>query len=305
MEIRDIRFFCLTAEMEHVTKAAEKLGVAQPFLTKIIGQLEKEIGVSLFDNIGRKIKLNQYGEVFYGHAKKILIEMDNLRDDMDSMIERESRKVTVLTNTETLFPDLVIEYQKLHPELIFSMSYAPRDEMIEALRTGAADFAVCSPPLVGEGAKGIETDIVFQEHACALLPPGHPMLSRKCVSFEDMADTGLIAMMPGSAMRANLDPYLESIGLKPNIVCETNDYNLIIKYVMSGMGYAVIPRSLFFSIPAIRDYCVGSAYDDTIGQIGISRCSLQNDANASSDFLPFVKEYVERNIQQYFTEFGR
>ena len=51
MDIRDLRFFCLTAEMEHVTKAAEKLGVSQPFLTRVISNLEKEIGLSLFDNV--------------------------------------------------------------------------------------------------------------------------------------------------------------------------------------------------------------------------------------------------------------
>ena len=147
MEIRDIRFFCLTAEMEHVTKAAEKLGVAQPFLTKIIGQLEREVGVPLFDNIGRKIKLNKYGEVFYSHAKKILVEMDNLRDDMDTMIERQSRRIRVLTNTETLFPEMVIEYQKRNPNAILSIEYATREEMVEALRTGETDFAVCSPPI--------------------------------------------------------------------------------------------------------------------------------------------------------------
>lgn len=305
MEIRDIRFFCLTAEMEHVTKAAEKLGVAQPFLTKIIGQLEREVGVPLFDNIGRKIKLNKYGELFYSHAKKILIEMDNLRDDMDSLIERQSRRVRVLTNTEMLFPDLVIEYQKLHPELIFSMAYATKDEMLEALRTGEADFLVCSPPIPTDKTKGILTDVVFQEHACALLPPGHPMLSRSRISFEDMADTPLITTAPGSALRSNLDPYLEALGIHPEIVCETNDYNLIKNYVMSGMGYAIIPRSLFFSIPSIREYCVGSAYSDTLGEIGISCSTIQNDANASSDFIPFVKDYVEKNLKQYFSEFTK
>ncbi len=305
MELRDIRFFCLTAEMEHVTRAAEKLGVAQPFLTKIIGQLEKEVGVPLFDNIGRKIKLNRFGEIFYGHAKKIMLELDNLRDDMDNIIERQSRKITVMTNTERLFPELVIEYKKAHPDIVLSISYANREDMINALRTGEADFAVCSPPIFEDSAKGIYTEVVFEEHACAMLPPGHPMLSRKRVTFEDMEGTDLIATSPGSALRANLDPYLESIGLHPNIVCETNDYSLIVKYVMSGMGYAVIPRTLFFSMPEIRDFCVGSAYSDTIGQVGISRSVMQNDVNASLDFIPFVKEYVEKNINQYFTEFGR
>ena len=303
MEIRDIRFFCLTAEMEHVTKAAEKLGVAQPFLTKIIGQLEREVGVPLFDNIGRKIKLNKYGEVFYSHAKKILVEMDNLRDDMDTMIERQSRRIRVLTNTETLFPEMVIEYQKRNPNAILSIEYATREEMVEALRTGETDFAVCSPPISDESAKGIITDVVFEEHACAMLPPGHPMLSKKHLLFSDMEGTDLITTAPGSALRANLDPYMESINFHPNIVCETNDYSLIIKYVLSGMGFAIIPRSLFFSIPSIREYCVASAYKDTLGQIGISRAAIISEAAASKDFIPFIREYVERNTKLHFSDF--
>ena len=302
MEIRDIRFFCMTAEMEHVTKAAEKLGVAQPFLTKIIGQLEKEIGVPLFDNVGRKIKLNQYGEVFYGHAKKILVEMDNLRDDMDSMLENNSRKIRVMTNAESLYPDFTVAFQKAHPDVLLSIIYATREEMLEALRTGAADFAVSSPPLPPE--KGISSDVVFEEHAVALLPPGHPMLGKRRLRFEDMVGTDLITTLPGSALRLSLDPYMESIGYHPNIVCESNDYAIIIKYVMSGMGFAIIPRSLYFSMPSIREYCVGSGYGDTHNQIGVSRAAILNEsiASAAADFLPFVKAYVDKYTDLYFSE---
>ena len=302
MEIRDLRFFCLTAEMEHVTKAAEKLGVAQPFLTKIIGQLEKEVGIRLFDNVGRRIKLNKYGEVFYSHAKKILVELDNLRDDMERMADRQSRTIRLLTNTESLYPEMVLEYQKLHPETVLSMSYAARDEMISALRTGDTDFAVCSPPIGEDPARGIKTELVFKEHACAMLPPGHPMLSKKMVSFDDMAGTDLITTTPDSALRMNLTPNMEKYNYHPNIVCETNDFHLIIEYVLSGLGYAIIPRSLFFSVPSIRPYCVASAYDDTLGEIGISYSTVQNGSCADSDFIPFVKAYVKRNIKTYFSD---
>ena len=305
MEIRDLRFFCLTAEMEHVTKAAEKLGVAQPFLTKIITQLEKEVGVSLFDNVGRKIKLNKYGDVFYGHAKKILVELDNLRDDMDGIIEKQSRTIKVLTNTESLYPELVVEYQKAHPEFILSMSYATRDEMVNALRTGETDFVVCSPPIPDEPAKGICTEVVFDEHACCMLPPGHRCIGQHNIRFEDLVGEGLITTTKGSALRMNLDPYMEKIGYHPNIVFETNDFNLIIKSVLSGMGFAIIPRSLFFSIPSIREYCVESSYNDTLGQIGISHSTVQSSTAIGSDFIPFVRSYVDRNIKVYFSDFKK
>ncbi len=83
MELRDLRFFCLTAELQHVSKTAEKLGIAQPYLTKIIGQIEEELGTQLFDKVGRQIRLNHYGEVFYIKAKKVLADMENLYTEMD------------------------------------------------------------------------------------------------------------------------------------------------------------------------------------------------------------------------------
>ena len=92
MDIRDLRFFCLTAEMEHVTKASEKLGISQPFLTRVISNLEKEIGLSLFDNVGRKIRLNENGGTFYVQAKKILSEMDELNTQVSTMLDKHNRK---------------------------------------------------------------------------------------------------------------------------------------------------------------------------------------------------------------------
>jgi DNA-binding transcriptional LysR family regulator len=82
MELKDLNYFCLTAETEHVTRAAEKLGVAQPYLTKVINHVEEEIGVALFDKVGRQIKLNAYGQAFYEQARKfflhgqLYVEMD-------------------------------------------------------------------------------------------------------------------------------------------------------------------------------------------------------------------------------------
>lgn len=302
MEIRDLRFFCLTAEMEHVTKAAENLGVAQPFLTKIIGQLEKEIGIPLFDNVGRRIKLNKYGEVFYSHAKKILVELDNMRDDMERIIERQSRTIRLLTNTESLYPKMFLEYQKSNPETVLSMSYSARENMVNALRTGNSDFAICSPPISEDVTRGIKTELVFKEHACAMLPPGHPMLSKKAVTFADMDGTDLVTTTHDSALRMNLEPILEKYGYRPNIVCETNDFHLIIEYVLSGLGYAIIPRSLYFSVPSIRQYCVASAYGDTLGEIGISYSTVKSGSCAYSDFIPFVKGYIKRNIKLYFSD---
>lgn len=302
MEIRDLQYFCMTAELEHVTKAADKLGVAQPFLTKVIGQLEKEIGVPLFDNIGRKIKLNEYGEVFYVHAKKILTELDNLRNNMDELIERRSHTIRVVTNTEAHYPQLVLAYQKSYPDYQLAITFASREECLNALKTGEQDFAICSPPLPDDSPKGIETEIVFREKCCAMLPPGHPMLEKKSIGFDDMIGEPLVTTSKDSALRINLDQCMERHNYTPNIVCESNDLSMIISTVKSGLGFAILPRSVFFSRPSIRKYCVETSLADAYGEMGLSYRTTQRDEIKESGFAKFVKSFNAKYYREYYSK---
>jgi DNA-binding transcriptional LysR family regulator len=302
MEIRDLQYFCMTAELEHVTKAADKLGVAQPFLTKVIGQLEKEIGVPLFDNVGRKIKLNEYGEVFYFHAKKILTELDNLRNNMDELIDRRSHTIRVVTNAEAHYPQLVLAYQKANPAFQLAINFATREECLNALKTGEQDFAICSPPLPDDPAKGIVTEVVFREKPCAMLPPGHPMLEKKEIDFDDMIGEPLITTSKDSALRINLDQCMERHNYTPNIVCESNDLSMIISTVKSGLGFTILPRSIVFSRPSIRKYCVETSLPDAFGEMGLSYSAAQRDEIRESNFPDFVKVFSEQYMHDYYSK---
>ncbi|MGI5979707.1 MAG: LysR family transcriptional regulator [Oscillospiraceae bacterium] len=302
MEIRDLQYFCMTAELEHVTRAADKLGVAQPFLTKVIGQLEKEIGVPLFDNVGRKIKLNEYGEVFYFHAKKILTELDNLRNNMDELIERRSHTIRIVTNTEAHYPQLVLAYQKANPDYQLAITFATREDCLNAIKTGEQDFAICSPPLPNDPTKGITTDIVFREKPCVMLPPNHPMLSKKAIDFDDMIGEPMVATSKDSALRINLDQCMERHGYTPNIVCESNDLSMIISTVKSGLGFAILPRSAFFSRPSIRKYCVETSIPDAVGELGLSYSATPRDEIRESDFSHFVKTFSEQYARDYYSK---
>ena len=290
MEIRDLQFFCMTAELEHVTKAADRLGVAQPFLTRIIGQLEKEVGVALFDNVGRKIRLNEYGEVFYTHAKKILTELENLRNDMDDTIEHNSRTLKIMTNLESHYPEIVMAYQKAKPEYSLAILTASRRDIMEALKTGDADFGICSPPLENDPEMGIVTETVFCERSCVMLPPDHPMLSKRALTFDDMESTPLVTTLKDSGLRINLNRVMEQYDSHPQIVCESNDISMIIRAVKSGLGFAVLPRTVMFSIPSIKKYCVESALPESFGYIGVSYSTTQSKNQSDAGFVDFVKE---------------
>jgi len=291
MDIRDLRFFCLTAEMEHVSNAAEKLGIAQPYLTKIIGQVEDEFGAELFDKVGRKIKLNPYGEVFYQNAKKILADVDNLYTEMDFVLQKKRRTITMMCNTEAYMHGMIAQYQKRNPSYSLKLLNGTRKEMIDALSTGATDFALCDPMLDEDQSRKIVTEIVFRDTACVLLPPGHPMHSMKSIKFEDLQGERLITNPKGGAMRSHVDYVFEKYSVRPNIVCETHDLNLIIQAVESGLGYAFISYSVLDRYPELRKNCIEVDSPDKYGYMGLSYNSLSTENRNMEDFLNFVREY--------------
>ena len=297
MDIRDLRYFCLTAELEHVSKAAEKLGIAQPYLTKIIGQIENEFGVELFDKVGRKIRLNNCGEVFYLNAKKILADVENLYSEMDYLQDKKSRTITLMCNTEAHAHGMIVEFQKKNSNYALRLAYATKKEMIEALTTGEADFVLCDPAIDPEPSKNIVTDIIYCDTACVLLPPGHAMLGRKSIKFEDLQSERLVTASKGGAMRNHVEHVFEKHSIRPNIVCETHDVNLIIQAVASGLGYAFISYSVLERYPELEKYCVDIDSFDKYGNMGLSYNNLSIENRNMMDFLEFSKNYF-RGLQE-------
>jgi len=299
MDIRDLRFFCLTAEMEHVTKAAEKLGVSQPFLTRVISNLEKEIGLALFDNVGRKIRLNESGETFYVHAKKILSEMDELNTEISSMLDRHNRSIRILCNTSSYSSELIVAFRKKYPNYTISIESATAKDIMNAITVGEADFAFCSPPLIDDPLKGLKTDLVFCERCSVLLPPGHALLGKGNIDFDDIKNEQLITTTKGTGLRINIERIFKSHDFRPNIVCESNDMNLIFHSVKGGMGYAIIPRWQIYSNPDLQQYAVNVDIPEACAYIGISYNTNPAVGAACMDFKNFAIKFlngVKRNL---------
>ena len=293
MEIRDIRFFCMAAELEHVSKAADKLGVTQPYLTKVIRQLEKEVGTPLFDNLGRKIKLNEFGELLYPRAQKILTDIESLYSVIDHALDQRERTVTILSDAEAYSSDIVLGYKKAHPDCTISFTYKARKEITESLIMGTTDFALTTPPIESDPSKGIVTEIVLREHACALLPPGHRLLGKKFVSLEDLQGDPLVTSPKGAGMRNNIDMIFSLYDFHPQIVCETNNIDLQIRAVFNGMGYAWMPRMLMRRDPELSKYSVDLDTKEAIGYVGLSYNSNFNMSKSGDDFRDFIKDYFE------------
>lgn len=205
MEFKDLQYFCLAAEMEHITNAAETLNISQPFLTKVINRIEKEIGVELFDNIGRKIALNNYGKIFYARAKRILIEVDNIYVEMNEALDRHERTISLVTNTATYVPEMILEFKKLYPDYALILSTAPNDMMGKILNNRNADFALCSTLLSGDEIPAIKIEILLRESLYIMVDKNHPLRAKKVVFIKNLHQMKLITFPKGFAIRNRID----------------------------------------------------------------------------------------------------
>ena len=303
MELRDLNYFCLAAEMQHITKAAEYLGVAQPFLTKIIKQLEDEIGGELFEKTGRGVKLNQSGLVFYKNAKKALADMNRLYSEMDYVFEKKERTITFLSNTEAFFSKLIDAFKKAETGYTLSISHAAEEAIVSSLSRGEADFALCCPPIDESKAFNIVTERIFYEIGCVFLPPEHRLIGREIITLDELRGDPLITMPPKSAMRYKLQPIFDKYGFHPDVVLETHNNELIIQAVNSGWGYAFLTTLIMDGHPEYLDRCVAVNIPENRGYFGLSYNALIIDERNAKHFRDFIRDFLrELRLHLYGSE---
>lgn len=294
MDLKDLRYFCATAELEHVTRAAEKLNIAQPYLTRVIHQIEEEVGGELFSKARRQIKLNSYGKVFYRYAKKVLADMDILNSEMDYLFDRKDHTVTIVSNTEAFSTQMIRAFNALNPQYALSIIQVRTSELIEALLDGEAQFALSSPPLPTEGVSDIiETTEVFNVCGIVLLPPNSALYGKKAVTIDELRDEKLITMPRGSGMRNRLKPIFEDNNYQPKILYESDNLNVITEGVKSGMGYAIVTETMMMDYPELWDNAATLQVPDTVGHYGISYNKHIVKGRIENNFLEFLLKFFE------------
>ena len=294
MELRDLRFFCLTAELGTVTKAAERLYVSQPFVTKVIHQLEEEMGVRLFDLEKRRLVLNDNGLYFYKSAKAILQSVDQLADSMAARRKREEAPIRLLYNNAGYLSALNSAFMEKYPESVLSETFAVRGDIIELLNSGQADFAITLPPITREESRMIESITVLKDTGSIMLPPDHPLFQKDFVTLEELAPCPIIIAPKGSGMRDTIDQIYFSHGLTPNVVYETNDMDLQQRAVLVDKRGIAFMSVIHTQDPLIGQYCRKTLTDECFGTVGLSYNRFRQETAATQQFKKFALAFFGR-----------
>ncbi|MCE7002852.1 LysR family transcriptional regulator [Kibdelosporangium philippinense] len=206
VETRELSYFVTLAEELHFGRAADRLGMAQPPLSRAISRLERRIGVQLFDRSTRAVTLTPAGQVFLTESRKALAAVD-------TAVRRAQRaghvdRLILATRPGTasgLLPAMIREYRKQPGAAEVKVVFTT--DQIGALRTGAADIGLACGTTDTEG---FETILLAEEKSVALLPPHHRLAGQAAVTLEDLArDPEFVHQPP----LETLDHIVESVAL--------------------------------------------------------------------------------------------
>lgn len=251
MEIRQLRYFLDIARTEHLTQSAQNLFVTQSTLSHGLRQLEQELGVALFDRLGRGLKLSQAGEAFRSYALRALKEVEAGRMALAEMDGLRSGRLTV-----GAFPTFlnsvaaaVATFNRDHPGVAVEV-HSLRAALIEQmLLAGELDLGIASYP--AEHAD-IEAEPLFDERLLLVVGQGHPLAGQRNMAMKALDGVALALLPRTFTMRRQIDEALREAGAKPLVQVEMEPVESLLSLCRHGSLASIVPERAARQAPELQ-----------------------------------------------------
>lgn len=227
------------------TRAAEKLSLTQPAVSKHVRQLEREFGVRIFERTGPKLRLTPEGKLIVRYAERVTALSENLRRslaDRERAVDRLRVGVTH-TSESSIVAQVLAQYTEENAHTRITLRTDALASLYEMLKTYQIDIAIVEGGVSDPAIRTIRLDT---EDLAVAVSNEHPLAQRASVTIDELRRERLILRLPGSGTRALLDANLESRGLSPddfNVILETDNIATIKDLVRRNYGASVLARS--------------------------------------------------------------
>ena len=248
MELRHLRYFIGVAEEENVSRAALKLHVSQPALSRQIRDLEEELGFSLLERSAKSVRLTEAGRAFLIEARAVLQRAEEAVRAARAIARGETGELHVgyaPSLTARILPPTLRAFQAESPNVRVRLHDFSTEEMLAGLREGKLQIAFIvrlAPALL----RGLRFEELTRDPMCLAVSPKHPLAERRTVTLAEVAREPLITYSRKEYPDAheNLAAMFAAIKSKARIVEEHDSVSSLIAAVEAGNGVAIAPQSL-------------------------------------------------------------
>jgi DNA-binding transcriptional LysR family regulator len=233
--------FLAVASEQHVTRAALRLGVPQPTVSRAIARLEEELGVALFARSGRGVRLTRHGRALVPAAERAARELAAGCDALRAQTDPEAGRVSFAflhTMAPRTVPELLRAFRAEHPLITFSLIQASTDVIRARVRSGEVELGLISP---GFPEPGVAVRDLATQPLVLMVPVGHRFAGRRQVRLAEAAGEDFICLEPQYGLRRICDALCQSAGFVPRIAFEGQEVETARGLVAAGLGVSILP----------------------------------------------------------------
>ena len=245
MELRHLRYFVAVAEMENVSRAALKLHVSQPGLSRQIRDLEDEIGFCLLERTAKSVRLTDAGRAFLDDARTLLQNADEAVRKARAVASAEPTELNVgysPTPVAEILPKVLRTFQQAMPNVHIRLYDWSNKDILDGIRDSRLQLGLIVPPPKASALHHVRYEELFDERVCVAVAPEHPFARRRAIPIAEVAAEPLIGLT-----REDYPNFYDYISIifsklkqKPRVIEEHDSMSGIMSAVEAGTGVAVV-----------------------------------------------------------------
>jgi len=246
IDIKPLRYFVTLAETRHFGRAAARLNLSQPPLSRQLAALEASLGVTLIERSPRSVTLTAAGERFYADAKAILASVEQAVSNAQAAASGEAGKLAIgftMCAAYNVVPGYARAFGAAYPEVALSLREVVSNDLAAQVVAGHIDAAIMFPHVPG---KGLVTRTILREPLCVALSRGHPRARARRLRIAQLAGEPFVLASEEVAptLRATILEHCRSGGFEPDIRFEVQLQQTVLSLVDEGVGVALVPASM-------------------------------------------------------------
>lgn len=292
LELRQLQYFVEVAKREHISQAADNLNVAQSAVSRQISNLEAELGTSLFERVGRNVRLTPIGKIFLEHTVTALKAIDFAAKQVEEYLNPEKGIIKIGFPTSLasyVLPNVISAFKKEFPDISFHLRQGSYKYLIEAVKNRELNLAFLGP--LPPKDEAIIPTVLFSEKFYALLPANHPLANNRQLYLVDFREEDFVLFPEGYILNKVAVDACRAAGFIPKVNSEGEDMDALKGLVSAGIGITLLPESsLYDSMPryTVKIPIASPAITRTVGIISPSNREISPSEQV---FLNFVKEF--------------
>ncbi len=292
VDLQQLAYFRSAARLQHLTRAAEEQGIAQPSLSKSLRLLESELGVQLFDRKGRGVRLNSFGRAYLRHVDAVFRSLEDGRRELEDLASTRQEEIAVAAVALFWATGLFKAFSAQRPDVRFRLYQRTPVEMFRQLARREVDLCLITDP----DDSAFEWIPLAQGDVWVMVPPGHRLEGRRTVALGEIRGEPTILPRHGGPLRAVVDELYREAGMELNVVCESDDASAMRGLVVAGMGIQFVPdfrRALEREADPLTMRLVDP--ERTI-ELGFAQNREGYRTRAAEEFVAFAVEFIKSGL---------